>query len=274
MKIISLNVNRFSGMKNPDFTNGFESLDQCPKANEITAYVKEFFDENPGGIVFLQEVPFMESPIGKEKKRALFEAFQKDLLDAGCKIILPVGNGIICTLAIVKESKENNIWEEIRCPFCKDYTNRFVEVGYGNLRILSIHAPDDMGVLDKLQEYAQENKEQKLIILGDFNIATNVWRAKQRICEMRDAVRKGDKEKLLKGIDFFERLMVYRDLIRTGYSDAVKDDPITYFTAGTTIDHVLSSPALEGKVTADVIHQDELELSDHAAIIVDIDIQA
>ncbi len=39
MKIMSLNVNRFSGMNDRDYTKSFTRLGECPKANEIIAFV-------------------------------------------------------------------------------------------------------------------------------------------------------------------------------------------------------------------------------------------
>ena len=41
---------------------------------------------------------------------------------------------------------------------------------------------------------------------------------------------------------------------------------------GHTLDHVLTAPALRDRVAAQVIPQDVLELSDHAAITVIVDI--
>lgn len=260
MKFMSLNVNRFSGMKERDFTDSFDRLEDCPKANEIIGYATKFLNKNAGGIVLLQEVPYMESPLWKGKKRELFKAFEKSLMSAGCKIIPPKGKGKICTLAIVKE---NNIGKRITDLFSNDYANKLVEIEYENVCILGIHAPDDMEFLDSLKKYAEK---KALVIIGDFNIATNEWRLK----EIESDVERGKKDiRYLE--EFIEcRKWILEKMPAAGYFDVMEKEIPTYFKMGTTIDHVLVPKELRDKVTAWAEPRENLELSDHAVIIGEI----
>lgn len=143
-----------------------------------------------------------------------------------------------------------------------------------------------------------------MIILGDFNIATNEERIQERTEELEQAQKEYmkltnnrgeiDKNRMdtlikTKGIknvvrdtirsinltNFFARLAwLLKFMFDSGYTDAVSWEIPTYHYRdnnhwkGTTVDHVLVSPALEGRVTAEV--KSNLELSDHDVIIVDI----
>ncbi len=253
MKIMSLNVNRFSGMEERDYTESITSLGKCPKANEIIAFVKGFLWGNPDGVVFLQEIPYMRNKV----TRRLYDNFKAKLSSGRCKVILPTGGGVSCTLAITQES---STWDKAPCVFVNYYQNKYVCLkNKSGLCILGIHAPLEGGnntpedvqkFFTGLKEYAEKHRDKKLIILGDMNVHSKM------------------------PCPYFATF----DTIRTetedgglGYCDKIPDGKITYFPKGTTLDHVLVSPSLKDSVTAEVKSQSELELSDHAVIIVNIE---
>ncbi len=260
MKIMSLNVNRFSGMEERDYTESITSLGKCPKANEIIAFVKGFLCGDPDGVVFLQEVPHWKGE-GKGRdfkwveERQLYQNFCGQFSAEQYGTSLP-GRGYSCTLAIWNKKgrwiPQNNIFGE-----AIGRNNKYVELinEDSEMRLLGIHAPNSFDFLEALKEYAENHKDKNVIILGDFNIATNEWRARQ-----------------VKDSSFHERRKwLLETMLKLNYSDAIKGEPPTYFPVGTTVDHVLVSPSLKDKVTAEVKSQSELELSDHAVIIVNIE---
>lgn len=268
MKIMSLNVNRFSGMKDRDYTNAFEHLEQCPKANEIIACIKDFLCENPDGVVFLYEIPYR---IGKQK---LYQEF-RSIFEKQYIISEPRQIAKSCTLAIWKA-------EGWKAPGSllgdqDEYTNKYIELVKGmeegrNLHLLGIHMPleyskdveevkisdeeigemtikcakDVYNFFNKLATYAKEHKDELFIILGDLNVAK-------------------DKPSIyLRQVNKITN--VY------GYSNKVNEDTITNFKHLTKIDRVLVSSALKDKVTAYVVPRYLCELSDHAVIIVNVDL--
>lgn len=271
MKIMSLNVNRFSGMKDRDFTDSFECLDECPKANEVAAFVKGFLSGNPEGVVFLHEVPFWRRKYKNWiEERKLYREFCSRFPEKCYKIYKPAQPGDSCTLAIVKA---DSIWEsqedfkkfkkkkEDETDFLdkKDYPafyeNKFIELTNQGLRLLGIHSPWQREQLcnsitvffDVLKEYAEAQiSSEGFVIVGDLNADTVLGSTYQKTLEHIENI---------------------------GYTLAVKKlgDVITQFKYKTRIDHALVCPALRSKVTAQVIPQDELELSDHAVIIVNIE---
>lgn len=256
MKIMSLNVNRFSGMEDRDLTNGFEYLEQCPKATEIIEYIIEFLCGNPDGAVLLQEIPYMESPIKNEVTRRLYDCFKTKLSASACKVILPSKDGLSCTLAVVQEG---SAWSKVPYVFVEDYQNKYVFLKHiKGLCVLGIHAPvesknntpkDIQNFFNKLKEYAERHSDEELIILGDMNVHS------EKPCSYFTTFNTIRKEVENDGL---------------GYCDKVPDGEVTHFKTGHTIDHVLISPILKGEVTVRVISKEELELSDHAVIIVDI----
>lgn len=266
MKIMSLNVNRFSGMEERDYTKYFTSLDKCPKANEIVAFVKGFLYGASDGVVFLQEVPFW---IGKGPGKNFWRR-ERELLKNFCKkfpveqygISTPGKKAYSCTLAIWNKKGG---WEEseehilgIYLDKKDDYANKYVELKGNGLLVLGLHASLDYSFLSAVEKYTKDHQGEKLIILGDFNVTTNDQR-----------IEKAEKEDAL---EILKRYNWYNGIIdKVGYTDAGDKNTITYFPAGTAVDHVLVSPPLKNKVTAHVIPRSELELSDHAVIIVEID---
>lgn len=254
MKIMSLNVNQFQVLK----------LQEGSWAKEIFALIKVFFYDNPDGVVFLYEIPARFWKTGELESALIpYEVSYS-------------GTGIIHTVVI---KCKDSIWiPPAQNGFsCKiGYKNRYMELYHqeSGIRVLGIHAPmnglkDNYGemFLEAVSEHAKSIDH--LIIVGDFNITTNEWRTKIVKDELKTAKT---QKKIRECEEFIERqkwlLITMPDI---GYFDAVKDDPVTYFPAGTTIDHVLVPNSLEKNVrSVKVFTQKELELSDHAVIIVDI----
>jgi len=145
------------------------------------------------------------------------------------------------------------------CPDQQDKTawlNRITELVHSSgLRVLGLHAPMyEIEFFKSLYEYAEQFDKDKdhVIILGDMNVHSE----------------ESDN-------DYYKTFHSIRTEVNKGglgYMDLVKDETPTYFPNGHTLDHVLVSPELKDKVTAKVYTQDELELSDHAVIVVDIQI--
>lgn len=255
MKIMSLNVHQFQT----------EYLMTGGWAISILLIVKKFLENNPDGAVFLYEIPIKVSP----------EELQKILCPY---IVVPSRKNHTRYFYTVAIKDEKGGWEESeQNRFIvgyddkgrEDYANRHVELvnSKNGLKLLGIHAPleplykerekdkwETIGkerinksvkrFFDRLKEYAEKNRAERLIIFGDMNVHS------KKPC-------------------YYYRVF---EEIKTslGYSDLVKDGKPTHFKYGTTLDHVLVSPLLAGSVTARV--EEDIILSDHAVIIVDIDI--
>lgn len=161
-------------------------------------------------------------------------------------------------------------FEDCGRPNLSDYLqSRWAEIFIPskNIHILGIHAPDGNAFLEEVKKYAISHKGEKVIILGDFNVTTNDQR-----------IEEAGRGKLPHSNEILKRYKWYETMIaepgEVGYTDAVDKNTITYFPARTTVDHVLLSPPLKDKCKkAKVFSQSALELSDHAAIIVEIDAQ-
>lgn len=110
MKIMSLNVNRFSGMNDRDYTKSFTRLDECPKANEIIAFVKGFLCGNPDGLVFLYEIPHCEN-YGRKPERKLYQEFLCQFPEKKYYCEIPKYNDKAesCTIAIW--NKNDSMWK-------------------------------------------------------------------------------------------------------------------------------------------------------------------
>lgn len=246
MKIMSMNVAQFAVL----------NIREGSWIKEIITLIKIFLYDNPDSVVFLYEIPkrFWKKGV-LESELAPYE-------------IVYSGVGEIHTVAI--KCKGNDWAEPQEKTFsCKIngkpcYMNRYVELHHqSGISVLGIHAPLNQGgkmFLEAVEEHVK--KTDKLIIVGDFNITTNKERTGEALA----------RQKWLE------------EMLKSGYYDAispakeevkypVEDDPITEFTHGTSIDHVLVPNALKKKfdVKAKVFSQKELELSDHAVIIVEID---
>lgn len=255
MKIMSLNVNQFQVLK----------LQEGSWAKEIVSLVKRFLCGGSDNVVFLHEIPYRNFP-----QLELYQSFRNSFPEEQYVISLPGKNAHSCTLAIWKG---NCRWES-RNGFlgvCNAFANKYVELKNADLYLMGIHAPGDYQFLEDIKKYAEEHRDEKLIILGDFNIATNKWRKDKYDEQMRRGKKVAECENFKKRRDWLLETMY-----SIGFSDAIDGETPTYFwrekgeQKGTTVDHVLISDKLKGKVVAQVIPQEILELSDHAVIIVDI----
>lgn len=238
MKIMSLNVNQFQVLR----------LSEGCWAKEIIALVKGFLFGNPDGVVFLYEVPERFCESGE---------FAKAMSTYKIEIPDRKNNNapFFRTAAIIgkgKEKRDECKWEK-RVGFSvgedgRDQWNRYIELSYkdSELYLLGVHAPcGKPKFFARLKKYAHQNKNKPFIIVGDLNVH--------------------EKEPSI----YLDQI---HEIVNLGYSTEIKDGEITYFPNGHTIDHVLVSPELKDKTTAYVIPQEILELSDHAVIIVDVQI--
>lgn len=233
MKIMSLNVHRFFAVY----------PEEGSWQKEIIAAVKMFLNMDPGGIVFLYEIP------RRYHKTQRLEALFGTSYQMICS-----GNAYFFTLAISKRKLENDQSDVLTDSV--GFFNRYIEVVDNGLNILAVHAPlennynknrakDVKKFFEALKEYAEKNAGKRTVILGDLNV--------------HSGKPNNDYYRIFKEIQ-----------TSWGYSDLVSDGTPTYFPNGNTLDHVLVSSELEEKVTAKVIAQEDLELSDHAVVIVDI----
>lgn len=255
MKIMSLNVNRFEA----------EHIMSGGWTMSILRIAREFLDRHSDGVVFLYEVP------RKLKAQALEKELQKYK-------VISFGNGHVRTVAITRKRKGWSPCEQDRFVAGfndkkkENYRNRHVEVinnskNRNRIRVLGIHAPDDFEFLEEIEKYARKYVDQELIILGDFNIATNEDRLQKKKDELKAAK---EQDKIKDCEDFFRRReWILKSMTSIGYFDVVESNSITFFPGKTCIDHVLISPRLKGRVTARV--EEDIILSDHAVIIVNIE---
>lgn len=240
MKIVSLNVHQF---------------EESSWQKKIIAVVKQFLLMEPDGVVFLYEIP------GRYYKTRELEALFGPYYQ-----IKYSGRGAFFTIAIHAIQKKNGGWSPLNdFSHGKDYKNRYMELRSEQceLRVLGVHAPLEKReepkyneavktFFDKLYEYAKTHCKEKTIILGDMNVHSGMP------CDYYNTFHSIRTEAGKGGL---------------GYTDLVKDGTITYFPNGHTLDHALVSPELKDKVTAKVYAQKELELSDHAVIVIDIQIE-
>ena len=268
MKIFDLNVNNFGGIhdKKPqinEFSSPWEykaERDTFQKDSQrvvaMEAIACAIKKEKPD-VVILQEFD-VNAPAGKKLAQRLYESSycpiypHKEEEDAFEK-----------TPSITIMFVKNFAVDRYFSPGSERKAWKWCGIGIDDLLISGVHFPAGKEYLYDVERYAKKHKNEKLIIIGDFNIATNEWRARQ-----------------VKDHEFHERRQwLLETMPGLGYFDAVDGEEPTYFwtekgeVKGTTIDHVLISPALQEKatVTARVISRAELELSDHAVIIVNIE---
>lgn len=252
MKIMSLNVNQFRALR----------LSEGCWAKDIVAFVKRFLSEDNNNVVFLYEVPYYAGA-GRNYYGILelFNDFLKEFPSDIFEIHYSTEKAYFCTMAITNKGNKwkptNNeggfkVVEEEK----EIFKNRFVELVYGDrddnekkLRVLGVHASLTPPFLESLTNYIyevlpMEKSPSRFIVLGDLNC------------------HRGEKSSHQ---DYLKKM-------ETRLCDLIEDKTVTYFPGGTTIDHVLVSDRLKDSVTAQAIPKVVLELSDHAVIIVDVDL--
>ena len=264
MKIMSLNVNNFGGMHHEkprweayrplgrEYREAMNIFQQDPcRVETAETIVKAVETKAPDAMVF-QEFD-INAPAGQ---RAV-----KSLKKCGYQPIYPdkeleIRKNYSITMMFAKEQLQ-----AVPCASPQiiiggepKWAWRWCVMKISDLKIIGVHAPlngNAQKFFDAMQECAREDKEDKMIMLGDMNVHS--------------------KEPCM----YFNTFDLIRSNSEGGlrYFDAVEDGQITYFPAGTTIDHVLISPILRDNVNAiKIFEQQELELSDHAVIIVDVDL--
>ncbi len=267
MKIMSLNVNNFGGLlfKKPiwsdnrskqEYNEEMRLFQNDPlRVNAAEAVISTIREVETPDVVVFQEFD-VNAPAGRRTFELLVECGYRPIYPDEEKEIS--GNYSITMIFAKKQLKVIPYASpKIMIGGKTKWEWRWCVANIDGLMMFGVHAPtrgrDDniQKFFDKLQECSKKNRTEKAILLGDMNVHS------KKPCSFFttfDAIRKNSEGGL-------------------GYSDEIKDGQITYFPAGTTIDHVLVSPALKDNVTAvKVFEQKELELSDHAVIVVDVDL--
>lgn len=142
MKIMTLNINRFCGIKRERNLN--EIYSNIIKFNNM---VRKLLDKDD--IMIVQEFPYQN----KDGFTPEYE-FAKDLIQEEFQIIWPnhLIDSYLCTIAIVRpESRWDHISEkEEKVIYDKDYSygNRIIEARYGevDLSMLGLHMSADIKI--------------------------------------------------------------------------------------------------------------------------------
>lgn len=276
MKIMSLNVNKFCPV----------SILEGSKVHEIIDIIIKFCIRDKDNVVFLQEVPcgFVED-LRNVINRKLKDKDKEFRLEVRNPEIEQHNNERTYTIAIFRDDskwepieefkkEKRNIEKEKKVeefndrnkrngqPYPWFYENKFIEIKNETLQLqlLGVHAPwqrekepNSITIFfEALKQYAYEKQKVKFVIVGDLNADT------------------------VEGSTYCEEMNAIRD--KCGYTLAVEalgKGTITYRSSEKNcgrIDHVMASPALTDRVTAQVIPWEVLELSDHAVIIIDVQI--
>lgn len=276
MKIFLLNTNNFGGLDNakpkkndfPSWTdyNAERRIfqDDPLRATAAEKIIRAVEREAPDVIVF-QEFD-VNAPAGKTAVKWFIEhEYQPAYPDKESEA--EIFHNASITMMFVKKQLHAVPYAS---PKIKEW--RWCIAKISNFKIVGVHVPSEKAFLDELKEYAMTHKFESLIVLGDFNIATNAARAKKIAEELEDAKKAGNKKEIAACEEFFERRRwLLETMTSVGCFDAVKGGQVTYFPAKTTVDHVLVSESLAKNVrSVKVFTQEELELSDHAVIVADI----
>jgi transcriptional regulator with XRE-family HTH domain len=242
IKILSLNVNQFCGLKN--WSERIPEDEKRDNILKIVKYLKEFLDSQKNGLVVLQEFPWK----GRDEYQTLWEELKQFIILKPKH--LEKKESVFCTIGI---ANPENGWEEIKDDSLfssekDDYYNRIVEINNSNVRVFGVHIPADENEVDRINGLWNKliNKVEDMnntIIIGDFNAHANNHRKSTFRCK-------------LKKLEYH------------GYKDLVDIESVTYYKTATTLDHCfVSNEHFEGNSTAKVISND---YSDHALIIADI----
>ena len=270
MKTISLNVNNFGGAKEEkprwdeykkkglswqEYDSDRKAFQQNGDRITVAEKIANRLKDHDGDIVVLSEFD-IAAPAG--------EAFIKYF--AGYELVVPIGetnDGKILekaedygptysiTVILVKKVLFR---EGIRREMAPEGRADLNLIKLDSLTIFGVHAkppsekgPGNFGVL-KTWAIESAGDTEKILIIGDFN----TYEGNDNCPATRDA---------------------YRGILLKGFIDLCPEGVPT-FTGETCIDHALVSPALgglakKGKVDCSFI---EDGLSDHAAVIVDLDL--
>lgn len=246
MTIVSLNVNQLIA----------RSLAAGCQAREIIAFVKGVLLVGKDNVVFLYEVPFYEGANGhfsgiKQIHDEILAEFEKYEVFGATE-----REAYFCTLAIAnKESGWERETGDARFQVYEEdkkgkkepvKQNRFMELTHrSGLRVLGVHGSQDACFLQHLVNYVGASS-QKFMLIGDLNLHTG------KKCGKR------------KDLQTLQELLC----------DITPEDTTTFFAAKEkkVIDRALVSSDLVDKSTMKVLSREKLELSDHAVIVVDIQV--
>lgn len=266
MRIASLNVNNFCGAKgkktnwdeykkigasrqkyechleasrqNPAWTNNANAIAERlnnPNLVPNIVVLSEFDISTPAGEAFIQRFADYELvvPIGETNGGKILEKAEE------------YGPTYSITVILIKKDLYR---EEIRREMAPGGWADFNLVKLDDLTVLGVHAKERN--FDALKKWAMESDgdTEKILVVGDFN----TYEENEKCPETRDA---------------------YKKLLEKGYMDLCPEGVPTYI-GRTCIDHALVSPALgrlakEGEVVRSFIDD---RLTDHAAVIIDLDL--
>lgn len=155
MKISTFNINKFQGpYSNPCTKGGYYNPRNIDFKTPIKQLCSEYL-ENEDDIVFIQEF-YDDNNINTKKY------FEKN----GYSVFHYLGS--IVKSHVVAITLKNSLWEVIKPEGTIEFKNKFIEMELKekSLKIISFHNTDK-NIEDKMN--SEFNKENKDIILGDFN---------------------------------------------------------------------------------------------------------
>ena len=169
MEVLSVNLNKCGGIR----SNGKGELYDTVIAGNMANVFKDFLNLGDSNVVFVNEtnnaidnLKKFESLFDEEiytiHKPTNFEEFNKNSHPYGC------------TIAI---TKNNRGWEKINSIDLKDcksgelsYANKSVILRNGDVILVGIHIPYDMGYWNEVINYFSANFEKRIYLVGDFNV--------------------------------------------------------------------------------------------------------
>ena len=250
MKICTLNINKFRGQKSDVISDNEIKFNMI----EVVKYIKIFLKEEDN-LIILQEIPYKiwDKELSKFILNNTFNDFMK-FFDSEYKVLKPkyLKDAIGCTLGIVKKNSkwESNIFEDYPYDNKKNYANKIVELTYESMVVYGFHMPWTRGK-DLVEEkfwntfvtHARSMKDRRCVLIGDFNSSYEIGsKHRSKLLEICD----GD----------------------INFKDMVKQGTVTYYTNGSTLDHVFVSDSVKNDINEVLISDNSF--SDHAAIILDI----
>lgn len=242
MKILSLNINNFGGFKckekykKDNKYNEWHALDKTKEATEIFAYVQR---EKPV-ITILHEFE-INSQIAKE--------FIQSMSFIGYEIIPTEKHNYKDPSITVMFASKELLYSKLDNPH-KDKSLRANAIKTGDFIIYGIHIPPvyDNDFWEEIISFYKEHKEDKLVIIGDYNVYDIGTDQKRKFLELLS----------LNAKDAW---------LEKGYSNATKTH-----VKGRRLDYAVMTPSLfECLIDIRIDHLLlNSENTDHAALIIEI----
>lgn len=181
MKIFSLNCNKFGGSKE-DNGRGEIFLKEC--MDNVILLAKTFLSLEEDNIIILQEVPY-----GREEAKKFKEQFEKEkykiYMPTHIKKLKSISYG--CTIAI---TRNNAKWHQIDSLIVSeqyDYANKNVILANDDYVIVGLHVTYDEKYWSAIIDYFKQHKNEKIILIGDFNVYEEGTDRKKKFDELLSA---------------------------------------------------------------------------------------